>query len=66
MVQRVKDMASLQMRLEFDPWPEELPHASGMARKKKKEKKNYFSFVLIKIQLSNISKSQVNFPTRSI
>ena len=32
MVQRVKDMASLQMRLEFDPWPEELPHAEDVAK----------------------------------
>lgn len=27
--------------------------------------KNYFNFVLIKIQLPSISKNQINFPTRN-
>lgn len=28
-------------------------------------KKNYFTFMLIKIQLPNISKSPIHFPTRN-
>lgn len=29
------------------------------------KKKAYFNFVLIKLQLPDISKNQINFPTRS-
>lgn len=29
------------------------------------KKKNYFNFVLIKLQLPDISENQINFPTRS-
>ena len=34
MAQQVRDLASLQLQLTFDPWPGALPYAMGVAQKR--------------------------------
>ena len=53
MAQGIKDPAfsllwlGLLLRREFDPWPQKLPYAVGMAKQKKKKKNLYIQVIAV-------------------